>query len=125
MGAKLFRRKTFGEKTTLYTGIIYQPEANYTSQNNQTINTINPNGNFGGDSEIKAAKFIKDNITKPVCAFIAGKTAPKGKRMGHAGAIISGGKGTAQEKIEALQESGVSIAPTPATIAKTLSNILK
>lgn len=81
-------------------------------------------GEIGGDSEIKAAQFIKENITKPVCAFIAGKTAPPGKRMGHAGAIISGGKGTAQEKIEALESCGVAVAPTPATIAKTLSSLL-
>ena len=82
-------------------------------------------GEIGGDAEIKAAEFIKDNITKPVCAFIAGKTAPKGKRMGHAGAIISGGKGTAQEKIEALKASGAKVAPTPAEIASTLAKILK
>ena len=81
-------------------------------------------GEIGGDAEIKAAQFIKDNITKPVCAFIAGKTAPPGKRMGHAGAIISGGKGTAQEKIEALESCGVAVAPTPATIARTLSGLL-
>lgn len=82
-------------------------------------------GEIGGDAEIKAAEFIKDNITKPVCAFIAGKTAPKGKRMGHAGAIISGGKGTAQEKIEALSSCGAVIAPTPAEIASTLMTVLK
>lgn len=82
-------------------------------------------GEIGGDAEIQAAQFIKDNITKPVCAFIAGQTAPKGKRMGHAGAIIAGGKGTAQEKIEALKECGAIIAPTPAEIASSLVKKLK
>lgn len=82
-------------------------------------------GEIGGDAEIQAAQFIKENIKKPVCAFIAGQTAPKGKRMGHAGAIISGGKGTAQEKIEALKACGAAVAPTPAEIASTLVNHLK
>ena len=78
-------------------------------------------GEIGGDAEIKAAEFIKDNITKPVCGFIAGQTAPKGKRMGHAGAIISGGKGTAAEKMAALQDAGVAVAATPAEIGTTLA----
>ncbi|MFK7824189.1 MAG: succinate--CoA ligase subunit alpha [Oligoflexales bacterium] len=77
-------------------------------------------GEIGGDAEIKAAQFIKENITKPVCGFIAGQTAPAGKRMGHAGAIISGGKGTAAEKMEALQAAGVAVAKSPADIASTL-----
>lgn len=77
-------------------------------------------GEIGGDAEIKAAQFIKENIKKPVCGFIAGQTAPPGKRMGHAGAIISGGKGTAKEKMEVLKECGVYVATSPAEIASTL-----
>lgn len=77
-------------------------------------------GEIGGDAEIKAARFIKENMKKPVCAFIAGQTAPAGKRMGHAGAIISGGKGTAAEKIDALKSAGATVAATPADIATSL-----
>lgn len=77
-------------------------------------------GEIGGDLEIRAGQFIKENVTKPVCAFIAGQTAPKGKRMGHAGAIISGSKGTAQEKMEALKECGVAVATSPAELGSTL-----
>ncbi len=77
-------------------------------------------GEIGGDAEIKAAQFIKENIRKPVCAFIAGQTAPVGKRMGHAGAIISGGHGTAAEKMDALRAAGVAVAVSPAEIAATL-----
>ncbi len=82
-------------------------------------------GEIGGDLEIQAAKYIKENITKPVVAFIAGQTAPKGKRMGHAGAIIAGSKGTAKEKIDALKSAGVKVAETAAMIGKTLRMILK
>ncbi len=77
-------------------------------------------GEIGGDLEIKAAKFIKENVSKPVAAFIAGQTAPEGKRMGHAGAIISGSKGTAGEKMEALREAGAVVAPTTADIGQAL-----
>ena len=77
-------------------------------------------GEIGGDAEIKAAQFIKENVKKPVAAFIAGQTAPKGKRMGHAGAIVSGGQGTAEEKIAALREAGCVVAETTAEIGDCL-----
>lgn len=77
-------------------------------------------GEIGGDAEIKAAQFIKENVSKPVAAFIAGQTAPKGKRMGHAGAIVSGGQGTAEEKIAALKEAGCVVAETTAEIGACL-----
>ncbi len=82
-------------------------------------------GEIGGDAEIKAAKFIKENIKKPVAGFIAGQTAPPGKRMGHAGAIISGGHGTAAEKMDALRSAGVSVVDSPADMGVTLAKKMK
>ncbi len=82
-------------------------------------------GEIGGDAEEKAAEYIKDNVKKPVAAFIAGTTAPPGRRMGHAGAIVSGGKGTAAAKIESLKEAGIAIATTPSEIAETLFTVYK
>ena len=80
-------------------------------------------GEIGGDLEIQAAAYIKDYITKPVVAFIAGQTAPKGKRMGHAGAIVSGGAGTAKEKMDALEAVGVKVVKSPAQIGGALHEI--
>lgn len=77
-------------------------------------------GEIGGSAEEEAAAYVKKHVTKPVAAFIAGRTAPPGKRMGHAGAIISGGKGTAEAKLEALRDAGIEIAETPADMGTAM-----
>lgn len=82
-------------------------------------------GEIGGNAEEKAAAWIKEYMTKPVVGFISGKTAPEGKRMGHAGAIISSGKGTADEKVKIMKESGISMAEIPTAIGDTLVKVLK
>lgn len=82
-------------------------------------------GEIGGTSEEEAARFVKEYMTKPVAAYIAGITAPPGKRMGHAGAIISGGKGTATEKVAVLRECGISVADSPAEMAQALMKVYK
>jgi succinyl-CoA synthetase alpha subunit len=82
-------------------------------------------GEIGGTAEEEAAEWVKANMTKPVVGFIGGRTAPPGKRMGHAGAIISGGKGTADEKIRVMNECGIKVADTPSVMGETLIEVLK
>ena len=81
-------------------------------------------GEIGGDAEEQAAAYAKDNVSKPIVSFIAGQTAPPGRRMGHAGAIISGGRGTAAEKMSALQEAGIQVVKTPAEIGEKMLEAL-
>jgi succinyl-CoA synthetase alpha subunit len=82
-------------------------------------------GEIGGSDEEDAARWVKKNMKKPVVGFIAGVTAPPGKRMGHAGAIISGGKGTAQEKLSVMEECGIKVTRNPAEMGRTLQSVLK
>src|SRR5205807_5166995 len=94
-------------------------------QNDPQTEAILMMGEIGGTAEEKAADFIKIHVTKPVGAFIAGQTAPPGKRMGHAGAIISGGSGTAREKIAALRGAGIHVADSPADLGVSVQRAMK
>jgi succinyl-CoA synthetase alpha subunit len=82
-------------------------------------------GEIGGTAEEEAGEYIKQHFKKPVVAFIAGQTAPKGRRMGHAGAIISGGRGTAADKIAALKADGITVAMSPADLGTTMKSVLE
>ncbi len=93
-------------------------------QNDPETEGILMMGEIGGSAEEEAAAFIKQHVTKPVAAFIAGRTAPPGKRMGHAGAIISGGKGTAEDKIAALRDAGIEIAESPADMGMAIQRAM-
>ncbi|WP_298863304.1 succinate--CoA ligase subunit alpha [uncultured Gimesia sp.] len=94
-------------------------------ENDPATESIMLIGEIGGTAEIEAAEYIRDHVTKPVAGFIAGKTAPPGKRMGHAGAIISGGSGTADEKIAALEAAGVIVAESPADMGAAVKRAIE
>ena len=93
-------------------------------ENDEQTDAIVLIGEIGGEEEEKAASFIKTSVRKKVVAFVSGRTAPPGKRMGHAGAIISGGKGTAAEKMTALRQAGVTVAESPAELGKALTEAI-
>jgi succinyl-CoA synthetase alpha subunit len=93
-------------------------------QNDPDTKAIVMIGEIGGDAEERAAEFIKDYVTKPVVGYVAGFTAPEGKTMGHAGAIVSGSAGTAQAKKEALEAAGVTVGKTPSEAAALLREVL-
>jgi succinyl-CoA synthetase alpha subunit len=94
-------------------------------QNDPDTHAVIMIGEIGGSAEEAAAAWVKANFTKPIIGFVAGLTAPPGRRMGHAGAIISGGTGTGQGKIAAFEAAGIAVAPTPADLASTLLKVWK
>lgn len=120
----------FGQSTCVGIGGDPLPGSNFIDilalmENDPQTEVIMMIGEIGGTAEEEAAAFIKDHVTKPVVAYIAGVTAPEGKRMGHAGAIIAGGKGTAEDKYRALKEAGVATVSSPAHMGETIARTMQ